>query len=88
MKTIVTILRTADSNTRIYEVPEGAEVKAGDRVFVEYGDTECPGVVTQDPIEVEDSIVAYFTPRPLRKITAIVTPITAETQDDPADDEN
>jgi hypothetical protein len=69
-------------------VPEGAEVKEGDRVFVEYGNAECSGVATQDPIEVEDGIVEYFTAAPLRKITAIVIPIAADTQDDPADDEN
>ena len=88
MKTIVTIQRIEDGRNRIYEVPEGAVVKAGDRVFVEYGAAECPGIVTQDPIEVEDSIIGYFTPSPLRKITAIATPIAAEPQDDPADDEN
>ena len=88
MKTIVTILRTADSSIRIYEVPAGVEVKEGDRVFVEYGNAECPGVATQNPIEVEDGIVEYFTDAPLRKITAIVIPIAAEHQDDPDNGEN
>ena len=82
MKTIVTVKRFWDGCTSVYEVPDGAELKSGYRVLVEYNNTECAGVATQDPIEVADDIVEYFTAEPLLKITAIVTPI-AEPQDDP-----
>lgn len=76
MKTIVTIKYLGDFCEDIFEVPAGATVKAGDRVLVECGDYEHPGVATQDAIEVEDSIVAYFTKdNPIRKVTAIITPL-------------
>lgn len=70
MKKIVTVHRDIDDETRIYEVPEGLEVKNGDSVKFEWRGTETTGWATQDAIEVEDKIVAYFTPVPLRKITA------------------
>lgn len=89
MKKITTVLRdTSYTDIGVYEIPEGVEVKAGDRVLVEYGDIECLGVVTQNPVEIEDSIVAYFTSAPLRKITAIVTPITADTQNTQENDKD
>ena len=84
MKKIVTIQRDADGRTRIYEVPEDIEVKAGESVKIEFRDTESTGTVTQNPIEIEDSILAYFTPRPLRKVTENLD----TTQDTPTDDEN
>lgn len=69
MKKIVTVNRDADNRTRIYEVPEEIEVKAGESVKIEWRDTESTGTATQDAIEVEDNLVAYFTPKPLRKVT-------------------
>ena len=88
MKTIVTIWRDRQLDIRVYEVPEGAEIKAGDKVLVESAFGEEPGMATQDPIEVADDIVKYFTAGPLLKITAIVMPIAPNQQDDHKDDEN
>lgn len=69
MKKIVTVQRHIDGRNRVYEVPEDMEVHRGDNIMVEFRDTETAAVATQDAIEIEDDIVAYFTNRPLRKVT-------------------
>ena len=69
MKKIVTVQRHIDGRTRIYEVPEDMEVHRGDNITVEFKGSETAAVATQDAIEVADDIVAYFTNRPLRKVT-------------------
>lgn len=79
MKKIVTVKRAIDQRTRVYEVPADWDVKAGADVEVEFRDGVTVATATQDAIEIEDSIVSYFTNRPLRKVTLVIPA--------PADDE-
>lgn len=84
MKTIVTVKRHIDGRVRIYEVPGGTHLQAGTDVMVEYRDGTTLATTTQATIEVEDDILAYFTPRPLRNITTILYG-NAHGADDPAE---
>lgn len=69
MKKLVTVKRDIDGRTRVYEVPADLEVQAGDRVYVEFAATAgAIATATQDAIEVEDDIVAFFTDTPLRRV--------------------
>lgn len=86
MKTIVTVKRHIDGRVRIYEVPEGMDLEADTDVMVEYRDGTTAATTTQPPIEVEDDIIAYFTPRPLRQVTEIKDDPAEATETD-ADDE-
>lgn len=89
MKNIVTVKRDIDGRTRIYEIPEEwkLDLEAGTKVMVEYRDGTTAATTTQNSIEVEDSIVAYFTPRPLRKIESVIIK-TDDAENDAQDAEN
>ena len=63
MKKIVTVKRHNDGHIRIYEVAE--DIAAGETVIFRFGSQITSGVATQNSIEVEDDIVAYFTDKPL-----------------------
>ena len=83
MQNIVTVKRAIDGRTRIYKIPEewNLEIEAGTKVMVEYRDGTTAATTTQDSIEIEDEIVAYFTPRPLRKIESVIID-TDDAEDD------
>ena len=82
MKKIVTVKREIDQRIRVYEVPDDLDVKAGDFVEVEFRDGVTAATATQDAIEIEDSIVSYFTNAPLRKVTLVIPPRTNNNADE------